>query len=56
MIFTEQIRWRPFVTERCENLAAMCVPLRRNANGTGVESKRVLARVIGTGTEPGIFL
>ena len=34
----------------------MCVPLRKNGNGTGRESMRVMNRVMGTGREPGIFL
>jgi len=36
--------------------AAACVPLRRNGNGTGTESMRVMDWVMGTGREPGIFL
>ena len=41
-MFTEQIRWRPFVTECCEDLAAMCVLLRRNGNGTGMQSMMMM--------------
>jgi len=35
---------------------AMCILLRRNANGTGRESMRVVDRVMGTEMELGIFL
>ena len=39
-----------------QSLTAVCVPLRRNGNGTGRESMRVMDRVMATGKEPGIFL
>jgi len=47
---------QPMGSFLADKSTAVCVPLRRNGNGTGKESMRIMDRVMGTGMELGIYL